>query len=91
MSEEKRAELLDKIKKLKELIEDVADIDVGRLRRASERVEDFIEDNNLSVKLEECPFYSDTGTEHHEIAIMDLIYPKSQEICPFCKTEIYLP
>nr|MDO8115460.1 hypothetical protein [Candidatus Sigynarchaeota archaeon] len=91
MAEEKRAELLDKIKKLKELMEDIDDIDVGRLRRASERVEDFMDDNGISVTLEECPFYSETGSEHHEIAIMDLIFPKSQETCPFCKTDIYLP
>ena len=91
MSDEQRAELLEKINKLKTLMEDVDDIDVSRMRKACERVEDFMDDNGLAVKLEECPFYSETGTAHHEIVIMDLIFPKSLENCPFCKTEIYLP
>ena len=91
MAEDKQPELVDKIDKLKKMMEDLGDIDVPRLKKACERVETFMEDNGLSVKLEDCPFYSDSGSTHHEIDVMDLIYPKSLETCPFCKTEIYLP
>ena len=85
----KRAELLEKINKLKEMMEDVDDIDISRLKKASERIENFIEENSLTVSLEECPFYAETGSSNHETDLMDLIY-RAREKCPFCGTELFL-
>jgi hypothetical protein len=92
MSDEKRAELLEKIKKLKEMMDDVDDIDIGQLKKNCERIEDFIEENNLTVSLEECPFYTEEGDEkssHHVTDLMDLIY-RAREKCPFCGAELFL-
>ena len=89
MSDEKRAELLEKINKLKDMMDDVDDIDVGRLKKVCERIEDFIEENSLTVSIEECPFYAEGGSSNHETDLMDLIY-KARDQCPICKTEMFL-
>jgi len=84
--------MLEKINKLKEMMDDVDNIDIGQLKKNCERIEDFIEENNLKVSLEECPFYTEEGEEnssHHETDLMDLIY-RAREKCPFCGAELFL-
>ena len=89
MSDAKRAELLEKVKKVKEMMDDLDDIDIGRLKKACERIEDFMDDNGLVLNLEECPFYTADETEHHTKDFMDLVY-RSREKCPFCGAELFL-
>jgi hypothetical protein len=89
MSDAKRAELLEKVKKAKEMMEDLDDIDIGRLKKACERIEDFMDDNGLVLSLEECPFYTADEAENHAKDLMDLVY-KAREKCPFCGAELFL-
>ncbi|NMC07283.1 MAG: hypothetical protein GYA24_18855 [Candidatus Lokiarchaeota archaeon] len=89
MSNAKRAELLEKVKKVKKLMEDLDDIDIGGLKKACERIEDFMDDNGLVLALEECPFYTPDEAEHHPRELMDLVY-RAREKCPFCGAELFL-
>ncbi len=89
MSDDRRAELLEKVKKAKEMMEDLDDIDIGRLRKACERIEDFMDDHGLVLSVEECPFYTADDAEHHVKELMDLVY-RAREKCPFCGTELFL-
>jgi len=81
--------LLEKVKKAKEMMEDLDDIDIGRLKKACERIEDFMDDNGLVLTLEECPFYAADEAEHHATEMMDLVY-RAREKCPLCGTELFL-
>nr|MDO8087699.1 hypothetical protein [Candidatus Sigynarchaeum springense] len=89
MSDAKRVELLEKVRKVKEMMEDLDDIDIGRLKKACERIEDFMADSGLVLSVEECPFYAAEGTERHAKDLMDLVY-RAREKCPFCSTELFL-
>jgi hypothetical protein len=89
MAETKRAELLEKVNKVKAMMEDVDEIDIARLKKACERIEDFMDDNGLKLALEECPFYVTGDSENHAKDLMDIVY-RAKEKCPFCGEELFL-